>query len=260
MYPWFVDIVQPYKASQIRIRGNASLKKEEVVSESLSAVAYDKVDDSVDYYAPTSVSESQTNFSFNIDIPYDIPSKQQPTIAILQTPEVKATYQYKTIPKLSEYAYLVASLTDWQGLNLINGSTNLYFENNYVGNTNLDTKAFGDTLKLSLGKDESVSVKRTKVKSFTEKNLVGSKITDTRSWEITITNGKKQDVDITIEDQIPVSSNEKVKVKLVEQGGANYNASTGIMKWDLKMKPSETKKLLFTYSVEYPKGSMVNLE
>jgi len=101
---------------------------------------------------PVSVSENQTNFTFNIDIPYDIPSRQQPITAVLQTPTIKASYQYSSVPKFSEYAYLVASMTDWQGLNLLNGDANLYFENNYVGTTNLDTKAFGDTLKLSLEK------------------------------------------------------------------------------------------------------------
>lgn len=262
IYPWFIDIMQPYRlndALQGRVSGVQISEKQDLEEVVVSAYGVKK-SETPRTFAPVSVSESQTNFTFNIDIPYDIPSKQQPTVAVLQTPEVKATYQYSTVPKFSEYAYLVASLTDWQNLNLTNGNANLYFENNYVGNTYLDTKAFSDTLKLSLGKDESVSVKRTKVKSFTEKNLVGSKVTDTRSWEITITNGKKQEIDIKLEDQIPVSSNEKVKVKLVEQGGADYNASTGMMKWELKMKPSETKKIIFTYSVEYPKGSIVSLE
>lgn len=253
IYPWYIDILQPYYGYKKSLQPKVHEVQREVAMESISL-------DEAKNDMPVSISENQTNFTFNIDIPYDIPSKQQPTIAVLQTPTIKATYQYNTIPKLSEYAYLVASLTEWQGLNLLNGNANLYFENNYVGSTYLDTKAFGDTLKLSLGKDESISVKRTKAKTFTEKNLIGSKVTETRSWEITLTNGKKQDIDITIEDQIPVSTNEKVKVKLLEQGSSNYATSTGILKWDIKIKALETKKLQFSYSVEYPKGTQVNLE
>jgi len=255
--PWFLDITYPYKRAILQAKPSEAMydmANAEVVSEankdkSISALQM-----------PVSISESQTSFTFNIDLPYDIPSKPQPTIAVLQTPTIKASYQYTTIPKLSEYAYLVASMTDWQGLNLLTGDANLYFENNFVGSTNLETKAFGDTLKLSLGKDESIAVKRTKAKTFKEKNLIGSKITETRSWEITITNGKKQDVDIDIEDQIPVSTNEKVKVKLMDQGASNYNSSTGQLKWVLKLKSSETKKLQFSYSVEYPKGNQIILE
>jgi len=253
IYPWYIDILQPYYGYKKSLQPKVYEVQREVAMESISL-------DEAKNDMPVSISENQTNFTFNIDIPYDIPSKQQPTIAVLQNPTIKATYQYNTIPKLSEYAYLVASLTEWQGLNLLNGNANLYFENNYVGSTYLDTKAFGDTLKLSLGKDESISVKRTKAKTFTEKNLIGSKVTETRNWEITLTNGKKQDIDITIEDQIPVSTNEKVKVKLLEQGGSNYTSSTGILKWDIKIKNLETKKLQFSYSVEYPKGTQVNLE
>ena len=258
--PWYIDIIYPYLNRMLQGKVAGVQKKSSEVDELvLSAYASEnKKEDSYDM--PVSVSESQTNFTFNIDIPYDIPSKPLPTIAVLQTPTVKASYQYTTIPKLSEYAYLVASMTEWQGLNLLNGDVNLYFENNYVGTTFLDTKAFGDTLKLSLGKDESISVKRTKAKTFTEKNFIGSKVTETRNWEITITNGKKQDVDIDFEDQIPVSTNEKVKVKLLEQGGSSYNASTGILKWVIKIKSLETKKIQFSYSVEYPKGNQVILE
>ncbi len=258
IYPWYIDILQPYMNRMLQGKA-AGVQVESAELNELVTTAYGIKRDKISEM-PVSVSESQTTFTFNIDIPYDIPSKPQPIIAVLQTPSIKATYQYNTIPKFSEYAYLVASMTDWQGLNLLNGDANLYFENNYVGSTFLDTKAFGDTLKLSLGKDESISVKRTKAKSFTEKNMIGSKVTETRNWEITITNGKKQDAEITIEDQIPVSTNEKVKVKLVEQGGSNYNSATGIINWELKLKPSETKKLLFSYSVEYPKGSLVILE
>ncbi len=258
IFPWYVDIIQPYL--NYSVRGNAALaKKEKIYEEAEVSMSY-KDDAMLDKPMPVSVSESQTNFTFNIDILYDIPSKQQPVTAILQTPIVKATYQYTTTPKLSEYAYLIANMTEWQGLNLLYGEANLYFENNFVGSTTLNTKAFGDTLKLSLGKDESVAVKRTKAKTFKEKNFIGSKVTETRSWEITITNGKKQDVEIEIEDQIPVSTNEKVKVKLLDQGGSNYNSTIGQLKWILNIKSLETKKIQFSYSVEYPKENQVALE
>ena len=260
--PWYVDIVQPYRRGfkSVQLGSPISAQKSELVMEE-AVSSYDELKkEEKSYEMPVSVSESQTNFTFNIDTPYDITSKRQPTIATLQTPTIKTSYQYTTIPKLSEYAYLVAGMTDWQGLNLLNGDANLYFENNYVGTTYLNTKAFSDTLKLSLGKDESISVKRTKAKTFKEKNLIGSKVTETRSWEITITNGKKQDAEIEIDDQIPVSTNEKVKIKLIEQGGSNYNISTGMLKWVVKLKPLETRKLQFSYSAEYPKENQVVLE
>ncbi len=258
--PWYIDIIYPYTTRMLQSKA-AGIERDEAKMEEVSTAAYASKDKkSESYDMPVSISDSQTNFTFNIDIPYDIPSKPQPIVAVLQTPTIKASYQYSTIPKLSEYAYLVASMTEWQGLNLLNGDVNLYFENNYVGTTYLDTKASGDTLKLSLGKDESLSIKRTKSKTFTEKNLIGSKVTETYTWEITVSNGRKQDISIDIEDQIPVSTNEKVKVKLIEQGNSNYNISTGLMKWILLLKPTETKKLSFSYTVEYPKGNQVILE
>ena len=170
IYPWDLNIIEPYLSKKNNRSVSEETKNEEVFLVAEEMPSFNKPSDNNAPSIPLTISENQTNFSFNIDIPYDIPSKQQPTITILQTPSINATYKYSTVPKLSEYAYLVASMTDWQNLNLINGNANLYFENNYVGSTYLDTKAFGDTLKLSMGKDESMSVRRTKTKSFTEKN------------------------------------------------------------------------------------------
>jgi hypothetical protein len=63
-----------------------------------------------------------------------------------------------------------------------------------------------------------------------------------------------------LNDQIPVSSNSGITVEAVELSGGKFNSQTGQVKWDLDIKPTETKQIVLTYSVKYPKDKNVILE
>lgn len=208
----------------------------------------------------TTQVEYSTSVNFQIDIPYDVPSTGRPVQVTLNQIELTADYQYIAAPKVTPAAYLMASITDWQKHNLIDGEANLYFEDKYIGRTLFEVKNAGDTLSLSLGKDESISIKRTKTQSFREKNFIGNRATDRREFEIAIRNGKKQPIKIKISDQVPVSTNEEIKIKDVNVNGAQRNAENGLIDWTLTVNPAESKTLKFGYAVEYPKNQVIALE
>jgi hypothetical protein len=61
-------------------------------------------------------------------------------------------------------------------------------------------------------------------------------------------------------DQVPISTNEEIKVKDVNNGGGRLNQEKGIITWELKLNPGESKQIWFGYSVEYPAGKTIVLE
>jgi hypothetical protein len=77
---------------------------------------------------------------------------------------------------------------------------------------------------------------------------------------LTIRNNKSTGIKITLQDQVPVSSNSGITVEALELSGGRYNVQTGEIRWDLEMKPQETKQLVLSYSVKYPKDKTVILE
>jgi uncharacterized protein (TIGR02231 family) len=129
-----------------------------------------------------------------------------------------------------------------------------------VGKSTLDVNQLKDTLAISLGTDNSILIKREKRKDFTSKKVIGSNRTDTYSFLITIRNNKTNPVKATVNDQIPVSSNSSITVDAMELSGGKLNEQTGEIKWDLDIKPQETKQLVLSYSVKYPKDKTVILE
>ena len=145
-------------------------------------------------------------------------------------------------------------------MSLQSGEATLYFENSFVGKSTLDVNQLKDTLTISLGTDNSILVKREKRKDFTSRKVFGSNRTDTYSFLLTVRNNKSNTVKITINDQIPVSSNSGITVDAIELSGGKQNGQTGEIKWDLELKSQETKQLVLTYSVKYPKDKTVILE
>jgi uncharacterized protein (TIGR02231 family) len=202
----------------------------------------------------------ETTVTFDIAVPYTIPSDGRMQTVEIQNLTSPAEYKYLTLPKESQLAYLTANLTNWAELSLQSGEATLYFENSFVGKSYLNVNQLTDTLTVSLGTDNSLLVKREKRKDYTSRRVLGSNKTETYSYLITVRNNKQNPVNMTVKDQIPVSSNSSIEVEAVELSGGKYNQGNGFVTWDVAIKPGESKQLILTYSVKYPKDKNLILE
>jgi hypothetical protein len=204
-------------------------------------------------------NEKATTTSFEIELPYTIPTNGKEYQVDIKEENLKANYEYAVAPKLDNDAFLTAYLTDWEQYNLIEGEANLYFEGTYLGKTLLKTNSTDDTLKISLGRDKNVVVKRTKLTAFTKNKIFSSKKLETRAFEIVVKNKKTTPLSILIEEQIPVSSDKQIEVEF-EAEGAKVDKTLGRLTWKLDLKPLEERKQKFSYSVKHPAEWNIDLE
>jgi uncharacterized protein (TIGR02231 family) len=263
LQPWYVDFEQPVQNllqyNQVAAPSVRYLAKE--ISEE-AIVSEDKAykEEAGTAASFTEISENQTNLEFSIKIPYDIPSDNKQYTINIQDYDLPAFYEYYCAPKLDREAFLVARITGWEDYNLLSGEINLFFEGTYVGKSYLTMRNTNDTLDLSLGRDKGIVVTRVKMKDYTEEKTIGSNKRETRAWEITIRNTKKQPIDLRIEDQIPVSMNKDIEVEALEYSGGKFNKETGLITWKQHMEPTAEKKLKVTYSIKYPKDKEVFID
>jgi uncharacterized protein (TIGR02231 family) len=201
----------------------------------------------------TNNTENQTNNIFEISIPYNIPSDGKEYVVAIQEYKAPAVYSYTAIPKLDKDAFLLANLINWDQTGLLPGEANLFNEGTFVGKSYFETRVTNDTIPVSLGREKNIILDRKKVKSFTEKNFTGGTKKTTLEFEIMVRNKKKAEVEITIEDQIPLSNTEEVTIELINGSNATYVKETGKLKWVIKLKPSESNTLKFGYIIKYPK-------
>lgn len=202
-------------------------------------------------------TENQTNVEFNIDDPYTIPGDGKQYLVNVNEVELPANYQYYTAPKLSTDVFLTAMLTDWNKYNFLSGEANLFFEGTFIGKSLIDTQVSTDTLNLSLGVDKNIVVTRTLQKELTEKQSLGSNKKETRNWLLNIRNRKNQQVNLLIEDQVPVSQNSAIEVETQELSAGNMDKTTGKVSWNLTLNSQAEKKLDLKYQVKYPKNQQV---
>jgi uncharacterized protein (TIGR02231 family) len=241
--PWFIDYYIPapvllYKKSAgAASRSNAPAVMEVAADKSEMAKAEES--------APVTVQRNvgETTVTFDVAIPYSIAADGKVQTIEIQRSTSPAEYKYLTVPKISTLAYLTGNITDWAKQSLISGEAALYFENTYVGKSFLDVNQLTDTLTLSLGTDNSILVKREKRQDYTSRKIIGANKTETYSFLIIIRNNKTNSVKINVNDQIPVSSNSGITVEAIELTGGKVNQQTGQVKWDLELKPQETKQL-----------------
>lgn len=204
-------------------------------------------------------AENQLNTTFDIDIPYSIASNGKQHAVSLKEYSHPASYQYYVAPGVNQDVFLLAELVDYEELNLVPGQANVMFENMLVGKTQIDPSSATDTLKLSLGRDKMIAVKREKVNDLSSSKLIGNSRTQTVIYEITIKNNKKSAVDLTLQEQYPLSTDKSMNISLEEASGGQVNKDTGIVTWKLNIPAGETQKLKFGYSVKHPKDKQVSL-
>ena len=208
----------------------------------------------------TSFVENQTTVEIQVAEPYSIKTNGERTLVDLKTYEIPATYRYTAIPKLEKDAFLLAEMADWSQYNLLEGESNLYFEDGFVGRSILNPAALQDTLQISMGRDRSIVMQREKVDQFSKKRTIGSNITESRGYEITLKNNKSQAVTLQVKDQIPVSVNSSIEVTTGELSGGVLDPVTGIVTWEIILPPGGQQKISLRYEVKYPKAERIILD
>lgn len=204
--------------------------------------------------------ERQTAVEFELQTPYSIPSDKKPFILEVKRYSLPATYEYICVPKADPDAFLLAHIGGWEQYKLLSGEVNIFYENSFVGKTILDTRSLTDTLQVSLGRDKGIRVTREKEIEKNSSRFLSSKTEETRSWNTTLRNGKSTPIEITLYDQVPVSTNDEISVRTENISGGEYNPNTGEVKWKLKLNPSESKTLNLKYIVKSPKEKKLYVE
>lgn len=206
----------------------------------------------------TAVDASGINTTFDIELPYTIPSDgQQHTVAI-KTYDLPATYRHFAVPRMDKDAFLQAQITHWEDLNLLPAATSVFFEGTYVGQGFLDMRNVRDTMNLSLGRDKKIVIRRERNRTFHSTKTIGTNERQEYAYTISIRNTRKESVRLVVLDQIPVSNDKDIVIEDPQSEGADYEEATGAVKWTLDVAPAALRKLGLSYSVKYPKGKIVS--
>ncbi|MCC6818471.1 MAG: DUF4139 domain-containing protein [Bacteroidia bacterium] len=203
------------------------------------------------------MSENMMRIEYAIKTKYNIASDNRAHNVIINKEEIPVTYTYMAVPKLDNDAFLMGKVSNWEDLNLMPAMARIYFDDSYIGNTVVNPNTVKDTLYLDLGRDKSITVKRQNLKDKCKEQIVGEDKIVTKTVEITIRNTKPMSLYFELEDQIPIAGDATIKVELLKSDGAIFNDLTGKLTWKMNIKSKDTKKVVFSYQVKYPKNKVI---
>lgn len=203
---------------------------------------------------------SSLNVSFAIAIPYSIPNDNKPHKVNIQNLNIPASYEYQAIPKKDAAAFLIARATDWGQYNLLSGTTNIYFENTFVGQSYINTELTNDTLNIDLGKDQAIKITRVKETEFCNSSVIGSNKKEEMAFKITALNNRSEPIKLKIFDQIPLSTNKEISVDYPSEIEPYLNKTTGEVKWEVQLEPKQSFEVNHKYTVKLPKDRFIILE
>ncbi len=169
-----------------------------------------------------------------------------------------AYFRYSTAPKLSMYAYLKAKVKNESEFPILEGGSKVFLDGNFVSDSSVEATAPGQEFWVFLGVDEGIKVEYKLVnKVLDSAGVFEKKNRYIYLFETQITNAKKSDIEIVLWDQLPISSDKSVVVKLIEPKYSKDSetlkkTNQEIFEWLLKLKSGEKTKVPLSFSVEYP--------
>lgn len=260
--PWYIN----YYTAQRETKIPTGARSTSTGNTSISDVELDAIKKDMNEMTPaqsaanySQLVETMANVMFEISLPYSIPSDGATHIVSVKTSNLPATYYHYLVPKIESEAFLLAKVTGWEELNLLPGSANVFYEGTFVGETVLNPAVINDTLDLAFGRDNGITVTRTKLPVKESNKLIGNDITKTITYELRMKNNKSKALNLVVEDQIPLSQNQGIKVEMKDAGKADYNTQTGLLKWNLSVNSKEYKTLKFSYEVTYNKDMPLSM-
>lgn len=224
----------------------------------LVARQYDAVDGAKLEYSEgvANLQHAAVNIEFAVTSAYTIPGDNVPHQVDLTVSNLNAEYAYSAVPKLDKDAFVTAKVSGNDLVNQVSGEANVYFDGTFVGKTYINGTT-SDSVLISLGRDKRIQIQRTLLKDFSSKSFTGSNRKELSTWEISLRNTRKEPLTIVVEDQVPVSTDKEIEVKLISAANATYDEATGKLTWVIRLEPEQSQAVKFSFEVKYPKEKVI---
>ncbi len=209
------------------------------------------------------VDTGATSVDFQIGGRSTIDSDNVPhKLGILET-AFDAAFHYSAVPKLSPYAYLKAGTTNITEYPFLPGEAGIYSDNSFVSTSRLELVAPGEEFRMFLGIDEAIRIRHNLVKREKMKSgFLANNVKYRYEYLTFIKNNRRDSVELTLYDQIPIALNAEIKVELLEpelKNTTNVKLNENkTLEWNFSIRPGQELSVPLIFTVEHPENMAVN--
>ena len=179
----------------------------------------------------------------------------------LDEADLEPTLVVRTVPRVNAKAFLYTKLLAPKTTPYLPGQVSLFRDGTFVGNGRLPQLAPGEEFELGFGADDAVRVRHAIIdEKRGESGIISSSKTDVRNFRISVKNMHERPIQLVIQDQIPVSQQQDIKVELVaktQPTKSNIDDKRGVLAWESTLSPDQEQVLDFGYRVQWPAAKRV---
>ncbi len=167
--------------------------------------------------------------------------------------EVDADLATVAVPSVSLNAVNTALIRNAGDQPLLPGTMALFRDGDFLGSTEVEFVAPGETFALFMGLADEIKVSRTLDRRQSSANWTGSRrrIRVLFSIELDNLGGSPRVVDL--KDQIPVSENRDIRVTDVALDPRARPDDQGMVVWKVELAPGARRQVQVGYTVDYPR-------
>lgn len=174
-----------------------------------------------------------------------------------------AEIRAEIFPKTDTSAYLIATSVFNGQLPLLPGRIALFRDGEFIGNSYLEMVRPNEKVHLAFGQDEKIrAVYSTLGGETSEGGVITRETRKDAASRTEVQNLHNQPLKIAVYDQLPVSRNSDVSVKIIkDKTTADYeiepDKKVGLIRWESVYQPQEKKEILYGYTVSWPKEKIL---
>ncbi|MCP3097352.1 mucoidy inhibitor MuiA family protein [Myxococcus sp. K15C18031901] len=168
---------------------------------------------------------------------------------------LKASFSWRTVPKLHPVVFRVARLANTTTFPLLPGPVSIFRDTGFLGHQALSRVAQGAPFELTFGLEETLRVKRVAVEEVARpEGLFGGKKRFRYVYRFQLTNLRKDAEQVELSEHIPISELDDVKVEVEPESTTGYalDAADGIATWKVKLAPGESRDVNLAFHVDAP--------
>ena len=268
--PWYVNVQPPLSENAAPQTRRGYMKENVRGGTALGVMA--EMDMAVEEAsAMASVVGDGPAVSFALPRTVIVPSNAEESQTIsLAAIDATADLYHVAVPMLTDSVYIRSEVTNDSPYILLPGRASIFHGSDYVGKTSLSTVTPGETFTIDLGIDPSVTATRSLVeKNTASTGLFASAKQTAYNYQIAISNGHDESIDVRLWDRIPVSRDESIEILLEKLSqplstDSNYLKTVrprGLLRWDLTIDANMTGEQTYAidWRVEVARGKDVEM-
>ncbi|HSH04016.1 MAG TPA: mucoidy inhibitor MuiA family protein [Anaerolineae bacterium] len=256
LQPWYIDAADNFGAPAVA-RVGAEMDDVDDFLDSLEEEEAEKEAEAE--MAEATVNDESFAVSFTAEGRFDVPSDGSTVKTTLHRVQIKPRLDYLAVPKHTEAVYRRVTVANETPSPLLPGEVTLFAGDEYIGQTKLEYTPRGGEMQLLLGIEDRLVVTRELTQRDVDKKFLRDRRQLRYGYEIVLKNMMGEAAQVTVQDHMPVSRDERIKVEMGKAKPAvSEQSQLNMINWVVQLDAGGETTLVYDYLIEHPRAVAVN--